>query len=149
GRLDTGSGQIRVDGKVEPGWPAFSPAQDEMRDGIDAYSAQLQRLLYGRMQIGQSEAFQKTQHSHIGAPTQLAHPRVHQPTQCGERRGEFPALERGRLVERIDLVLEQRQVMQWVKDDVFAPITARMTGDGLPAAADHHLSDIATDPGVL
>ncbi len=39
--------------------------------------------------------------------------------------------------------------MQWVKDDVFAPITARMTGDGLPAAADHHLIDIATDPGVL
>src|SRR5690606_15189443 len=113
-------------------------------DGIEAYGAQLQRLLYGRMQIGQIEAFQKTQHLHIGAPTQLAHPRFHQATQCGERLGEFPALERGRLVERIDLVLDQRQVMQWFKDDVFAPITARMTGDGLPAAADHHLIDIAT-----
>src|SRR5690554_4255888 len=81
-----------------------------MLDGIEAYGAQLQRLLYGRMQIGQIEAFQKTQHLHIGAPTQLAHPRFHQATQCGERLGKFPALERGCLIERIDLVLDQRQV---------------------------------------
>src|SRR5207237_540154 len=59
--------------------------------------------------------------------------------------GRFPADQRRCLVESADLLFEQRQVMQRVEDEVLALVGARMTGDHLGPAGDHHLLDIAAD----
>src|SRR5690554_1993597 len=39
--------------------------------------------------------------------------------------------------------------MQRIEDNLLALIAARMTGNDLPAAADHHRVDIVTNPNVL
>src|SRR3546814_5098781 len=41
-----------------------------------------------------------------------AHARFQQMAQMLERLGQFPALQRGRLIERIGLGLDQREIMQ-------------------------------------
>jgi len=50
-----------------------------------------------------------------------------------------------RLVERADLALEQRQVVQRVKHKVFPLVGPDVPGDDVGAARDHHRVDIAAD----
>src|SRR5262249_44659669 len=52
------------------------------------------------------------------------------------------------LVESANFLFEQRQIMQWVEDKVLARVGARITGDHLAAAGDHHLVDIAADQNL-
>ena len=75
----------------------------------------------------------------------LAHAGLEQPAQGRELFGQRPASQRSGLVERADLPLQQRQIVQRVEDEVLALIGARMTRDLLGAAGDYHLVDIATD----
>ena len=75
----------------------------------------------------------------------LAHAGLDQAPQRGEFLGQIPADQRRRLVESADLVFEQGQVMQRVEDKVLALVGARMTGDHLGPAGDHHLVDVAAD----
>src|ERR1700732_540264 len=46
------------------------------------------------------------------------------------------------------IVFEQSQVMQRVEDEVLALVGARMTGDHLGPAGDHHLMDVAADQNL-
>ena len=57
--------------------------------------------------------------------------------------GSFQSGQRGRLVERVDLLLDQRQVVQRIEHEVLALVGARMPGDDLRAAGDHHLVHVA------
>ena len=56
--------------------------------------------------------------------------------------------QRRRLVQRVDLLLDQRQVVHRIEDHVLAVVAPGMAGDDLAAAADHHLVDVAADPDV-
>src|SRR3546814_17324271 len=91
-----------------------------MLDRIEAERTEMQGLRHRRMQIGEVEAFQQPQNLHVLAPAVLVHPRLHQAAQRGELDGQVPALERSSLIQRVDLLLDQRQVMQRSEADVFA-----------------------------
>ncbi len=128
---------------------AFYPAQDQMLDRIEADCAELDRLLHRRMQIGELETFQQSQNLHVFPPTMLGHAAFHQPAQRGELVRQIPALQRSGLIQRIDLLLDQRQIMDRVEDDVFPLPAPRMASNDLATAADDHLIDIAPDPDIL
>jgi hypothetical protein len=61
------------------------------------------------------------------------------------RFGQHPAIERRRLIKGTRLLLQQRQIMQRVGDEVLTLITARVHRDLLPAADDGNPVDIAFD----
>ena len=82
-------------------------------------------------------------------PTMLGHAAFHQPAQRSELFRQVPALQRGGLIQGIDLLLDQRQVVDRVEDDVFPIPAPRMASNDLATAADHHLVDIAPHPDVL
>jgi hypothetical protein len=73
----------------------------------------------------------------------LAHAGLEQAAQGRELVGQPPALERSGLVQRTEFLLEQRQVVQRVEDEVLARVRALVPGDDLGPAGDHHLLDIA------
>jgi len=77
------------------------------------------------------------------------HAAFHQAAQRREFLGKVPALERSGLIQRIDLLLDQRQVMDGIEDNVFPVPAPRITGNDLATAAEHHLIDIAPNPDVL
>ena len=120
-----------------------------MLDGVEANRTELEGLLHRRMQVRKLEALQQAKNLHILAPAMLCHAAFHQPAQCGEFLGQVPALERCGLIQRIDLPLDQRQVMERIEDDVFPFPAPWMASDDLTAAADRHLVDIAADPDIL
>src|SRR3546814_6079010 len=66
---------------------------------------------------------------HIFAPAMFVHAPFHQPLQCRERFGQVPALQRRSLVECVDLLLDQREIMERVEDNLLAGIATRMTGE--------------------
>ena len=112
-------------------------AESEVLHGIEADRAQLQGLLHGRVEIIDVEGFQQAQNLHIFPASRLDHPRLHQAAQGCELRRQVPFGKRRGLIQSIDLPLDQREVMQRIEDHVLAPVTARMTGNDLAAAADH------------
>src|SRR3546814_8261253 len=59
-----------------------------------------------------------------------------QPLQCRERFGQVPALQRRSLVECVDLLLDQREIMERVEDNLLAGIATRMTGDDFAARSE-------------
>src|SRR3546814_11302572 len=79
----------------------------------------------------------------------LCHAALHQPAQRGEFLWQVPPLERRCLIQRIDLLLDQRQVMHRIEDDVFPFPAPGMAGDDLATAANHHFVDITPDPDIL
>jgi len=117
-------------------------------DRIEADGAELKGLLHSRMQIGKLEAFQQAQNLHILAPAMLCYAGLHQAEQRGKLFWQVPILKRGSLIQRVDLLFDQRQIMQRIEDDVFPFPTAGMTGDDLAASADHHFVHIAPDPDL-
>lgn len=86
---------------------------------------------------------------HIFPPPVPGHAAFHQAAQRREFLGKVPALERSGLIQRIDLLLDQRQVMDGIEDNVFPVPAPRITGNDLATAAEHHLIDIAPNPDVL
>jgi hypothetical protein len=59
--------------------------------------------------------------------------------------GQLPADQRCGLVQRADLPLQQRQVVQRVEDEVLALVGPGMTGDLRGAAGDYYFMDITAD----
>ena len=78
-----------------------------------------------------------------GAAVLRAQPGLEQPAQGRELRRQLPSLEWRRLVQRPDLLLQERQVVQRIEDEVGAPVRSAMPGDLLAACGDHHLVDVA------
>ena len=75
----------------------------------------------------------------------FAHAGLDQTTQRGEFLRQIPADQRRCLVESADLVFQQRQVMQRIKNKVLTLVGALMPGNHLGAAGDRHLVDVAAD----
>ena len=145
---DGGARQIRVDVEVELGRALLDPAQHQVLDGVEADGAHAQRGLHRGMQVVELEGLQQPQHLHVLPAPRLDHPRLHQPAQGLELGRQVPLGQRRRLVQRADLLLEQRQVVDRIEDHVLAVVAPGMAGDDLAAAADHHLVDVAPDPDV-
>ena len=72
-----------------------------------------------------------------------AHARLEQMAQMLEHLGQVPVLQRRRLVERVRLHLNQRQVMQRIGDEGALGIGPRMPGDDLAGTKDYNLVDEA------
>ena len=119
-----------------------------MLDRVKADRAAGDGLLDPGQHVLAAEDLQQSQDLDELAFAALAHAGLEQATQRGELLGQIPADQRRRLVESADLLLEQRQVMQRVEDEVLALVGARMPGDHLGAAGDHHLVDIAADQNL-
>src|SRR3546814_7034414 len=90
-----------------------------MLDGVEADRAKLHRLLHRRMQVRKVEALQKTEHLHVFPPAMLGHAAFHQPAQRRELVRQIPALQRSCLIQGIDLLFDQRQVMNGIENDIF------------------------------
>src|SRR3546814_116527 len=120
-----------------------------MLDGVEADSSELQGLLHRRMQVRKVETLQKTENLYVLTSAMLCHAALHQPAQRGEFLWQVPPLERRCLIQRIDLLLDQRQVMHRIEDDVFPFPAPGMAGDDLATAANHHFVDITPDPDIL
>src|SRR5690606_21518668 len=123
-----------IDRQVKPWRPTLNSTQDKMFDGVEAYCSKLHGLLHRRMHVGEIETFQQAQYLHIFPFPMLCHAAFHQPTQRSELFGQSPSLKRSRLIQRIDLLLDQWQVMQRIKDYIFPTPIAHMARDDLTAA---------------
>ena len=83
------------------------------------------------------------------ALTTIAHARLQKMAKVLEYLGQIPALQWRRLIERIRLRLDQRQIMQWVGNEHALAIGSRVPGDLLPATQDHDLLDEALHHDLL
>src|ERR1700704_2494991 len=78
----------------------------------------------------------------------IAHAGFQEPPQMLERFRKCPVLQGSRLIERAGLLLEERQIVLRVKDELTTAIDARMPGDLARAADDRHLVDEALHQDV-
>ncbi len=69
--------------------------------------------------------------------------------QGGERGGQVPALQRRRLIQCADLLLQQRQIMHRIEDHVSFLVGPAVAGDHLCAAANDDLMDVAPDLNLV
>src|SRR5690606_2039832 len=100
-----------------------------MFDRVEADRSELESLLHRRMQISKLEAFQQAKNLHVLTPTMLCHAAFHQAAKRGELFRQVPALQGCCLIQRIDLLLDQRQVMQRIEDDVLPLPAPGMAGN--------------------
>ena len=105
-----------------------------MLDGIVADRAQPERLAHRRMDVLEPEGLEQPQNLDVFPLAGLAHAGLEQAAQGRERLGQVPALQRCGLVEGAGLLLEQRQIVQRVEDEVLARVGALVPGDDLGAA---------------
>ena len=78
-----------------------------MPDGFEADGPELKGLFHRPTQFSEIEVFQRSQQMHAVPPAMLRHARLHQAAQRGEFLRQIPALERGCLIQRIDLLLNR------------------------------------------
>jgi hypothetical protein len=116
-----------------------------MLHGIDADGATLDGVTHGCRDIVDGERLHQAQDLDELAFAGLSHPRLEQAAQRGEFVWQLPIHQGGCLIERIDLALDQRQVMQQIEHEVLALIRPRVPGDDLGSARDYHLVHIAAD----
>ena len=91
-----------------------------MLDGIEADGPAIDAIAHGGGDIADAERLHQPQHLHELALTLAAHPRFEQAAQGRELFRQLPAGERRGLVQRVDLLLDQREVMQRIEDEVLA-----------------------------
>jgi hypothetical protein len=137
--------QVGIDRQIEPWRPVLDPAQHQMLDRIEADHATGERVSDTGEHVLGAERFQEPQDLYELPLAALAHACLEQATQRGELFGQRPADQRRRLVEGADLAFEQRQVVQRIEDKVLPRVGARMPGDDVGAAGDHHVVDVAAD----
>ncbi len=116
-----------------------------MLDRIEADRTKSQGLADSALDVIELEGLEKAQHLDVLALARLAHARFQQTPQGGEALGQVPAGKRRGLVERADLVFDQRQIVQRVEDQIFTLVRPSMPRDHLGAAADHDLMDKGLD----
>src|SRR5271167_1642076 len=102
--------------------------------GIEADCSARDGIAYRGSDLIGAEYFHQSQNLHKLALTLLAHPGFQKTPQRQELLRQPPAGQRRRLVERVDLLLDQRQVVQRLEYEVFPLVGARMTCDHLGAA---------------
>ncbi len=137
-------GQIGVEAQIQARWLVLDRAQDQVLDGIVADGTPAQGLGDGGMDHFQGEALQQPQELNIFALAGLAQACLQEPVELLEGLRQLPAPQGGGLIQRPHFLLEQRQIMQRIEDEVLALIGAPMAGDHLGSAADDHFMDVAT-----
>jgi len=145
-----GLGQVGIDIQIETRRPALDPAQQQVLDRIEADRPQPEGLADGGLDLAEREALQETQDLDVlalagGTVIPGAHTGLQETPQGGEGLGQIPAPERGRLVERADFALDERQVVQGIEDQILTLIGSFVAGDDLGDAADHDPIHISPD----
>ena len=85
--------------------------------GVKADRAHLKRLLYRGMQVSQIEGLEQPQDLDVFASAMPVHASFHQPAQRCELLGKLPTLQRRGLIKCVELLLQQRQVVDRVEDE--------------------------------
>src|SRR5271168_961680 len=125
--------QIRVNRHVEAWRSPFDAAQHQMLHCIEADCSARNGVAHrGRDFIG-AEYLHQPQNLYELALALLTHPGFQKAPQRGELLRQPPASQRRSLVQRIDLLLDQRQVVQRLEYEVLALVGAWMTCDHLRA----------------
>ena len=109
-----------------------------MLHGIEADGAQRQGVVHRALHFLEVKRLEEAKDLHVLAAPHPARARLHEPAKGVERLGQFPPDQRRRLVQRAELALEQRQIVQGVEDHVLAFVGAHRTGDDFACAADDH-----------
>ena len=141
--------QMGIGRQVEPGRPSLDPRQRDQLDRIEADSAEPDRLGHGEGHDLKRYRLQQPQHLDELALAAVAHAGFQQMAQVLEGLGQIPALQRRRLIERVGLGLDQREIMQRVGHEHAFAVAARVPGDLASAAQDHDLVDKALHHDVL
>src|SRR5471030_264268 len=134
--------QIRIDRHVEARRSPFDAAQHQVLHCIEADGSARDGVAHRGSDLIGAEYLHQPQNLHELALALLTHPGFHKTPQRGELLRQPPAGQWRSLVKRVDLLLDQGQVMQRIKHEVFPLVGARMTCDHLRAARDHHVMDI-------
>ena len=120
-----------------------------MLDRIVADRAQFQRLFDSPVDMAHLEGLKEPQNLDVFALALLAHARFQQPVQGGKLPWQVPALQRSRLVQRANLLFQQRQEVHRIEDHVRFFVGPLVAGDDFRAAADDDLVDIAADLNLV
>ena len=120
-------------------------AQNQVLDGVKADHAQAKGLTHTGVNLLEAERLEEAKHLDVLAPSGACHARLEQAPEGGEVFGQLPARKRRRLVEGAGLVLDERQVMEWIEDELLALVGACVARDHLRTAADDHLVHVAAD----
>ena len=90
----------------------------------DIISAQPHRIPDGGTDFFQTKVFEEPQDLDILAGTGLPHSCLEQPPEVNKLLGQLPAFERCCLLECSGLAFQQRQIMQWMEDQLIAAMNA-------------------------
>jgi len=127
--------QIWVNRHIQPGWSAFDPGQHQMLHRIKAADAVFKGALHPGFNVHDPECFQQSQNLNELALALFTHTGLHKSTQDDEGFRQVPVSQRGCLIKRIGLLLDQRQLMQRVIDVILLLPRPRVTGDDLSPQA--------------
>ena len=126
----------------------FDLGDDELLDHIEADGAEPDRVERGRDDERLGKDLYQPQRLDELAFAAIAHAGFQEPPQMLERFRKCPVLQGSRLVQGAGLLLEERQIVLRVKDELTTAIDARMPGDLARAADDRDLVDEALDQDV-
>src|SRR3954453_12546679 len=117
---------IRIDPRFEAGRAPFDAAQDQMLHGIEPDCSARDGVAHRGRDFTNAEYFHQPQNLHELALALLAHPSLQETPQRGELFRQPPIGQWCSLIQRVDLLLDQRQVMKRLEYEVFALVGAWM-----------------------
>ena len=126
--------QIRIDRHVEARRSPFDAAQHQVLHCIEADCSARDGVAHRGSDLIGAEYLHQPQNLHELALALLAHPGFQKTPQRHELVRQSPAGQRRSLVQRVDLLLDQRQVVRRLEYEVLALVGAWMTRDHLRAA---------------
>ena len=104
--------------ELQPRRPLFDATQQQMLHGVEGDGAQPHRIPDGGTGFFQTKVFEEPQDLDILAGTGLPHSCLEQPPEVSKLRGQLPAFERCCLLDCSGLAFQQRQIMQWMEDQL-------------------------------
>ncbi len=125
---------MRIGRQIEPHRSPLDARQRDQLNRVKADGAQMDGLGHGTADNIFGHCLEQPQHLDELALALVAHPRLKQIAQMLEHLRQVPVLQGRRLVERVRLHLDQRQVMQRIGDKGAFGIGARMPRHDLAGA---------------
>jgi len=116
--------QIRVDRHVEARRSPLDAAKHQVLYGIEADCSARDGVAYRGCDLIGAEYLHQPQNLHELAFALLTHSGFQKTPQRGELFRQPPAGQRRSLVERVDLLLDQRQIVQRLEYEVLALVGA-------------------------
>src|SRR5208282_599865 len=112
GCSDSRSRQIWIERQIEPRRPVLQSGEQQHLHCIKADGAKPQRFAHGPFHLVLMEILHQPQYLDELAPSHGPHPSFHEPPQPMNAVRKPPIVQRRRLIERLGLLFEQRQIMQ-------------------------------------